>query len=320
MTENGNDRGAAGANGAEARGTAANLLFLHAQTSMHPGSGTALGVIDLPIQRERHTQWPVIPASSLKGVLRAACREANGGGGDLWLEAFGPETDNAGDHAGAVAVTDARILAFPVRSLCGVFAWVTAPAVLERAKRDAKLAGIEADFAIPEPLDGQMACGEKAPILIKDTAKAVLEEYEFERIAGLDSGPAANAANWIATNVFDSDDTAARLRQHLVVLSDDDFTYFVRHATEVNARIGLDYERKTVKQGALFYQEFLPPETLLYAVVMVNDSRKKASKTTSADLADFLKQTLPAVVQLGGDETTGKGLCTVKWVTSREAS
>ena len=56
-------------------GHVSGLLFLHAQTAIHPGSGTALGVVDLPVQRERHTQWPVIPGSSLKGVLRDCCRQ-----------------------------------------------------------------------------------------------------------------------------------------------------------------------------------------------------------------------------------------------------
>src|SRR5271157_5700625 len=51
------------------------ILGLHAQTSLHPGSGTALGVIDLPVQRERHTLWPTIPGSALKGILRDAVRE-----------------------------------------------------------------------------------------------------------------------------------------------------------------------------------------------------------------------------------------------------
>lgn len=51
------------------------LMFIHALTGLHPGSGTALGVVDLPVQRERHTQWPTIPGSALKGVLRDACRE-----------------------------------------------------------------------------------------------------------------------------------------------------------------------------------------------------------------------------------------------------
>src|SRR5207253_4223138 len=50
------------------------LLFLHAQTALHPGSGAALGTVDLPVQRERHTQWPTIASSALKGVLRDAIR------------------------------------------------------------------------------------------------------------------------------------------------------------------------------------------------------------------------------------------------------
>ncbi len=72
----------------------AKLLFLHALTGLHPGGGTALGVVDLPVARERHTKWPLIPGSSLKGVLRAAC------GGSLdkseIAAVFGPETSNAG--------------------------------------------------------------------------------------------------------------------------------------------------------------------------------------------------------------------------------
>src|SRR5947209_1340089 len=51
------------------------LLGIHALTSLHAGTGTALGVIDLAIQRERHTGWPMVAGSALKGILRDACRE-----------------------------------------------------------------------------------------------------------------------------------------------------------------------------------------------------------------------------------------------------
>ena len=54
---------------------------------------------------------------------------------------FGPPTAGAGEFAGALSVSDARLLAFPVRSLKGVFAWVSCPAVLTRLQRDACLAG-----------------------------------------------------------------------------------------------------------------------------------------------------------------------------------
>ena len=100
------------------------MLFIHALTGLHPGSGTALGVVDLPVQRERHTQWPVVPGSSLKGVLRDTCRpdKSEADKHEQWLAVFGPETADADAHAGALSLTDARILAFPVRSLRGRFA------------------------------------------------------------------------------------------------------------------------------------------------------------------------------------------------------
>ena len=89
------------------------ILGLHAQTSLHPGSGTALGTVDLPVQRERHTLWPTIPGSALKGVLRDACRDhvkAEHGGDRATANrenrrltaAFGPPTESAGEHAGAL--------------------------------------------------------------------------------------------------------------------------------------------------------------------------------------------------------------------------
>src|SRR5439155_14129022 len=52
-----------------------HLLTLYTRTPLHVGSGTSVDVVDLPIMRERITSFPVIPASSLKGVLLQAARE-----------------------------------------------------------------------------------------------------------------------------------------------------------------------------------------------------------------------------------------------------
>src|SRR5262249_11585540 len=127
------------------------LLGLHALTALHPGSGAALGTVDLPVQRERHTHWPTVAGSALKGILRDACREQVKASyqGDrkqadesaAITQLFGPPTQPSAEHAGSVSVTDARLLAYPVRSLKGVFAWVTCPAVLERLQRDVTLVG-----------------------------------------------------------------------------------------------------------------------------------------------------------------------------------
>ena len=289
------------------RQQATALIFLHAQTSLHSGSGTAFGVVDLPIQRERHTQWPLIPGSSLKGVLRDACTRG-GLDREKTLAAFGPETAEADKHAGAVSVTDARILAFPVRSLRGVFAWVTCQAVLERFNRDAALAKWERLDLPPPPAKGKSLCAAGSPLLVDDKV-IVLEEFEFE-VAGQQSGP----AEVLSRQVFLPGDSAtpAAFRRRLAVLDDDDFTHFVRHATEVVARIGLDPTTKTVKQGALFYQEFLPSETLMYAIVFASASRRENTSWDAQTMLGHLQQSLPEVLQIGGDESTGKGLCAVR--------
>lgn len=328
-------------------GETAALLFLHAQTGLHPGSGTALGVVDLPVQRERHTQWPVIPGSALKGVLRDACREAIAVRDDLddlpryddkpdkrgkregtrrdradaTLQLnvpFGPPTAGAGEFAGALAVTDARILLFPVRSLWGVFAWVTCPAVLRRLGRDLAVAGHDHAFGkIPDfgQDDEVVACPKGSPLLIPEEDKMVLEEMEFTRKSDCDIGA------WLAGRVSVDLLTRNRLGSHLAIISDNDFGHFVRHATEIVARIGLDYERKTVKDRALFYQEFLPAETVFYTLVLANASRRDGDDQKGAEILRNVMATVDndSVLQIGGDETTGKGFCTVNWLNGKEA-
>lgn len=283
------------------------LLFIHALTGLHPGSGTALGVVDLPVQRERHTHWPLIPGSSLKGVIRAECARLVGDRSDEnVLAAFGPETGAASDHAGAVALSDARILAFPVRSLTGVFAWVTCPAVLDRLSRDLGLVG-GGFSAFPSPKKDTAACTADSPLIAHD-GRLMLEEFEFSC-----EGDAGEIANWIAARAVEDEGSKGRLRSHLAVLHDDDFTHFVRNATEVVARVGLDYERKTVRTGALFYEEYLPAETLFYSLVLCSDSRRPDTQRSSADILKWLRDKELEVLQIGGGETVGKGFCAVRF-------
>ncbi len=293
----------------------AKLLFIHALTGLHPGSGSALGVVDMPVQRERHTQWPLIPGSSLKGVLRDTCRpgDSHGDEHEAWLAAFGPEANNASDFAGALALTDARLLAFPVRSLHGVFAWATCPAALARAKRDANLLLKNTDtLDIPSIERGKALCANASNLRIGEENRLLLEEFEFQCIDA-DQEIVGQWVEWLAQAVQDKA-TQERLEGHLVILNDDDFTYFTRHATEVIARIALNYETKTVDsdKGALFYEEFLPAETLFYAVVMGSDSRNDKVPRDGKGMLAWLEDNLPQTLQIGGDQTIGKGICAIK--------
>jgi len=140
------------------------VMCIYAETPIHPGSGAALGAVDLPIQRERHTEFPIIQGSSLKGVLRNAAedvgitgtikiKEGNKEVEEKWVDIiFGEQ-----ERMGGISVTDARILAFPVRTLKGVFGWITSPLVLDRFRRDLGLAGIKVSWNIPKPTSDEEA-------------------------------------------------------------------------------------------------------------------------------------------------------------------
>lgn len=294
---------------------ASALLFLHAHTALHPGTGQALDTVDMPVQRERHTHWPLIPGSTLKGVLRDTLRPADhtddmedpvDGPTRQWLAVFGPKSNNAGEHAGALAVTDARILAFPVRSACGVFVWATCKAVLDRLRRDLALTVGNSLPPVPEVKPGTAWVPANEDLLID--GKLLLEEYDYEP-----AGDSAALASWMMEMGVVDSATRDRFQKRLVVLPDDDFGDFTRHATEVLARVKLDYKTKTVQKGALFYEEFLPPETLFYALLLATPSRKKDTQMPAAEVIASVTRAIDAkqYLQIGGDASIGKGICAV---------
>src|SRR4051812_14096906 len=111
------------------------LLFIHALSPLHAGTGQSIGAIDLAIARDRATGYPYLPGTSIKGSLRGRAE-------DIKLDAnalkavFGPDAAKASEHAGGVVFGDANLLLLPVRSLAGTFAWVTSPYLLARFARD----------------------------------------------------------------------------------------------------------------------------------------------------------------------------------------
>ena len=94
------------------------------------------------------------------------------------------------------------------------------------------------------------------------------------------------------------------LEKRLAIVSDDAFAYFTKHGTEVTARIALEPGTKNASSGALFYEEFIPPESLFYSLCFLNGSAK----------GDELDNAMNKILQIGGDATIGKGLCQCKKV------
>jgi len=278
-------------------------LFIYTETSLHAGTGSSVSVVDLPIQRERSTQYPMVQGSGVKGALREQIDLLP----DEKIEVFGPDTANAGDHAGALAVGDAQIVLFPVRSLVGVFAYVTCPHVLARIGREVN------NIALLKTSAFEGALVTSASKVIAGT-DLILEEFSFKTATNKDVDL---IAQWLADNALPSGEEyqywREKLKTSLVVLNDDDFRDFVVSSTEITTRVRLSPGTKTVADGALWTEEALPSDTLLLSAMFVRQSRKKGSQNNAVDIKNLMSSKLSGQrIQIGGDETTGSGFVALR--------
>jgi len=306
-------------------------------TPTHCGTGQAAGAVDLPIAREVHTGLPVLPASTLKGVIRSWF----GAPEDEELRAvvnelFGPppprrrrgddqtaarpeiEQEAVSLEAGKLVFLEGMLLAFPVRSLTGVFRWTTAPMLVSRLRRLLRALGSRhADsLTCPEPEENEVLVpsGHSGPLSLEDLVfppercRAVAELEPLGRRLG-------------AFVSADNDDQDRRgLTSRLVVVPDAVLQDLTRRGTAVTARIVLDPDRKT--SDNLWYEETLPPDTL-FAVVI--SDRPGASHRDERRPAERLREIAEERGgpnrksrhgYIGGNVTVGQGL--VRWTLDVE--
>lgn len=281
------------------------LTFIHALSPLHAGTGQGAGVIDLPIAREKATNLPFLPGSSLKGTLRAICPE------DMRTKVFGPDTPDlsSNDNQASVAqFSDQRLLLLPVRSLVGTFAWVTCPYVLHRLARDIADAKIALPSTPVPTIAKPEACvvvPEKAKIVFGTPAKVYLEDLDIE------AQPDANTATWatwLGLHIFPQDEVwRAMLSERLCIVHDDVFNFIARTATEITARIKLKDDAKTVQEGGLWYEETLPTETILSGIALFHPT--SSAKVTAKEAHKVIRDIAENTIQLGGKATVGHGLC-----------
>ncbi len=330
------------------------VLYLYAETPLHPGVGAEAGWVDLPIQREPHTGHPLVQGPGLKGALRSAgLRWAGRDEADrrrrneVVLAVFGPEAESAADHAGCLSVGDARVLLFPVASFSGVFGWVTCPGVLARYSRDAVRAGLSGLPAVPpDPGEDRAWVAEGSGLLADGAGCVALEDVAFDRAEDGQGGscPVAAWADHLARFLPDPF-LRGRLEKALAVVDDGAFAYFVRHRTEVVTRIRMDPDLGTARDRGLWAEELLPPDTLLYAPLIAGPPRTPAAGglEDGEQVLGFLRRDVlgaeararpggapsgspraqeeqdgrtGGLLRLGGGATVGRGLV---WATLAEA-
>ncbi len=315
----------------------AKPFFIIVETPLHAGSGQDLGIVDMPIQRERHTDFPKIEGSGLKGSIREVFEERLMSQDDkkkihLTFGYDNSEKDekvreffkDSTEFAGALGFTDARLLLFPVKSMKGVFAWVTCPKVLNRLKLDLQAAHFES----PE-MPTEKSTPRSCQLFVKDN-KIALEEYTFQ-ITKNEDDVCSQFAAWLSKHAIPQENEYSywqgKMKKDIVVLPDDDFRDFVNLSTEVITRTKIDNVTGTVQPGALFTEEYLPSETIMYSLALSTPIFNKDKGVFTAkdgkkeeDLVmEFFEHGIPDVMQIGGNATIGKGIVRiVTWGNKHE--
>ena len=295
-----------------------SICKFYAVSPIHAGSGTSTSAVDLPIQRERHTNWPHIQATGVKGAFRAHFRDFADKDNDQQLInlVFGSDEQDGWDKKidnlpGAMSVSDARLLAFPMRSNIAPFVWVTCPSVIKRLKTDLQYISLGEKMT----MDEQDIQGDNAVNIGNDniSGQIILEDA------------VVNVSDKKQEEFFKT--TFSELK-NLLLISDDMFDYAVSYCTEIQTNIKIDSNTGTAKDGALRYQEFLPADSVLYSIVHYSgrDLGEISNNDQQNPLADLVKDmnaevikkhvedTIKDFIQIGGDETLGKGICKLEWI------
>jgi len=295
------------------------FCLLHAISPVHAGSGAATGAVDLPIQRERQSGWPHIQASGVKGAFRDHCTrfwahsstalEPFAGKVKQAVEAanriFGSDTGNGGGQAGAIAFSDARLLAFPVRASAAPFVWVTCPALVKRLLRDLALVGCKTGKFT------SLTVAKDSYLVIADSAKVISGDLVLEDVCLNPTEENQELSKFFQDLVPEA--------ERLVLVPDDHFSFLVETATEIQAQIKIDPASGITVTGSLRYEELLPAETIMYCLIFFGDEKVAGDDPLKMkNIGDVVTAAVAEHIQMGGDLTLGRGIFTVAWPLSDE--
>lgn len=264
-------------------------------TPLYAGTGQdSSSVIDLPVARETVTGFPVVPSSTIKGVLRDGVGVVNPDldrvDTQVALQRFGYTDAKHGNEKvsriGDLTFVDGRLLALAVASWRGTFALITCPMVIHRLN-ELRLYYQMAELPVPpEP-----AASDELEILIgagnkiaTNNNQVVINDFDF---SATESEEVSQLADHLLVDELQ--------KQRLGIVHDDVFTFLCEIALEVTAHNRLDPQTKTVVPGGLWYQEDIPSESVLTSFVA-----SESNDLTVLNERRFL--------QLGGKSTTGHGL------------
>ncbi len=259
------------------------VLSLYFETPLHAPSGSVVGTIDQPVQRERTTQWPVVFASTLESSLRTSFTQT--AGEDAAKSLFGDASN------GGLSISDARLLLFPVRSSAAPFLWVTCPAVISRLRRDLeRTIGIEIPPAPSVKTDEIVTSNAwthgDAPLAAEDIVLKPRAGYDASKLMAL-----------LPSDGSAYDSFAKEVEASFGLVSDEVFGFLVRTGTEIRVVGGMLGD-----EASPCYDEAIPSDTLFY-VPVIGMGTKDAKAAALTRLAEGCGTHL----RVGGGEQVGRG-------------
>ena len=301
------------------------LFYLLAVTPLHPGVGRAEGAhVDLPVQRDEF-DMPVIWSSSVKGAVRSAiAQRVKIGVGKLsqcqnddcrkYFAAFGPEaaSEEVSEYAAAAAFLDAKLLMIPARSLRGVWLYATTPHMLRVFHTYREAAGLDGGDEILKIADEVNAAG-KAFVSSGDflvDGRLVINELFIDAAI---RGDLAGKVEGLLPEGLRRELARVRGRLEVAVVPDEYGLDVVRRSLIVQYRVRLDRATKTVAEGALWSEEYVPQFAVFVSALICKKPKAKGLDFGAADVCNFVKEKLGAAFELGGKETIGKGLVKPFW-------
>ncbi|WP_432408176.1 type III-B CRISPR module RAMP protein Cmr4 [Wukongibacter sp. M2B1] len=266
-------------------------IIIKAVTPVHAGIGRELGLVDMPIQRESHTGIPKIEGSTIKGSMREMYRLNNEG---KVKKLFGHDDGDKG--AGIIGFSDGKLLLYPVKSLNNLFTYITCPYLLNRFIEDLdflrstdkrKYSKVEINIK-----EGHV-------ILLNDNKEKdiVLDVYKFEQMNNKED--LKDIREILLHKLY--------IKRNVAILCDEDFAELISLNREIVTRNKIKYETGIVEDGALFTEEYLPAESILYSLLLVNGILENTGKNKNL-VEDYKNKDLPSVLQVGGNKTIGKGI------------
>ena len=272
------------------------LTCLHLLTPLHTGGSSQEGNL-MGIAREVHTEFPYLPASSLRGKIRSEVEGLDTSTNKTESNQFFGQKIKNGEQPteGEVWFADATLIAFPIASLSHQIVWITCPLWLARLNRWLTNKPLTTDI---KSYYEKLANGKMALVTF-ETSQLSLQTAQINNV-NLERITLPN--NQELTTLLSNQNSIFSVINKLVILSDEDCIALIETGLQREVRVALNEGSKTAKDGSFRSEEAVPPEAILF-FPWGTKSEPDTTKNVRQSLINLMKKRL----QLGGLESLGRG-------------